>query len=235
MAGGPRNRRQLRSVRPYPRPRNEDARYKAYADEPTAGEVYIDNGEEIELLAVESLLPQLIVTPPINQQPFRLAFVMEKSSVAAILDRIAQEVKADLVPVTGELSDTRIYEMASGAAADGRPLIVLYFSDFDPSGHQMRICVEWKLHALTTKEFPNLQYRVIPVALTFEQAERLNLPSTLLKTSERRADRWRERMGREQTEIDALISLHPGELERITREALEPFFDFTLIDAAGTL
>ena len=84
--------------------RNEDARYKAYADEPTPGQLFIGNGAEIQLLDVESLLPQLIVTPPSNQQPFRLAFVMEKSSVADILDPIAQEVKADLVPVTGELS-----------------------------------------------------------------------------------------------------------------------------------
>ena len=37
-------------------------------------------------------------------------------------------------------------------------------------------------------------------------------------------------MGQEQTEIDALMALHPGELRRIAREAVAPFYDFDAAD-----
>ena len=54
------------------------------------------------------------------------------------------------------------------------------------------------------------------------------MPSTPLKESEQRADKWKAVMGWEQTEIDALATLRPEVLERIARAALDPFFDPTL-------
>lgn len=65
-------------------------------------------------------------------------------------------------------------------------------------------------------------------ALLPEHVERLGLPSTPLKVTEKRADRWRERWGHEQTEIDALAALMPDELTRLARDALAPFHDPTL-------
>jgi DNA topoisomerase VI subunit B len=208
--------------------RNREARYIAYADTPHVGTISVTAGDDIDLPNFESLLPTLTSHPPGNRQPFRLAFVTEKFSIADELDALAQEVKADLVPMTGESSYTRIAEMAARAAADGRELIVLYFSDFDPQGFEMPIDVAYWLHLLRIKEFPNLRWRMIQAALTLEQAEKYNLPATPLKASEKRRDRWLERMGREQTEIDALMALEPGALEEIAREELIPFYDFTL-------
>ncbi len=54
------------------------------------------------------------------------------------------------------------------------------------------------------------------------------MPSTPLKETEKRADRWREKMGAEQTEIDALASLRPDLLRQIARDAFDQFFDRTL-------
>ena len=65
-------------------------------------------------------------------------------------------------------------------------------------------------------------------ALTLEQVLRLELPSTPLKETEKRADRWRLVMGHEQTEIDALAALNPDALREIAFEALQPFYDPTL-------
>ena len=121
-----------------------------------------------------------------------------------------------------------IAEMAARAAADPRPAVVLYFSDFDPSGWQMPISVSRKLQALRTLRHPDLRIAVHRVALTLDQVRELNLPSTPLKETEKRADKWRARMGHEQTEIDALAALRPEELTRIALDALKPFFDFTL-------
>jgi hypothetical protein len=105
---------------------------------------------------------------------------------------------------------------------------VLYFSDFDPSGHQMPPSVARKLQALRTLRHPDLQIELHRVALTLEQVRALNLPSTPLKATEKRAKKWRAAMGHEQTEIDALLALRPDEMRRIAHEALRPFCDFTL-------
>ena len=129
---------------------------------------------------------------------------------------------------TGEASDSMIYGIAARAALDDRPTVCFYASDFDPSGHQMPVSVARKLQALRDLKFSSLPIQVIPVALTLEQVETLGLPSTPLKETEQRADKWRAVMGHEQTEIDALAALQPDVLRGIVRAALEPFFDFSL-------
>jgi hypothetical protein len=121
-----------------------------------------------------------------------------------------------------------VAELAAGCAEDGRPAVVLYFSDFDPSGRQMAVSVSRKLQALRDLLYPELQIEVHPVALTLEQVRRFRLPSTPLKDSELRADRWRSVMRHEQTEIDAMIALHPDDLRRIAEDAIDPFYDSSL-------
>jgi hypothetical protein len=65
---------------------------------------------------------------------------------------------------------------------------------------------------------------------TVEQVRELGLPSTPLKETEKRADRWREEFGVEQTEIDALATLQPDVLREIIEGAFDPYFDRTLTD-----
>ncbi len=174
-------------------------------------------------------MPALIGTPPVVQQPYRIILIGEKSSLAEVLEPIAQQVKGELLLPTGEASETMIADMAArGAASDPRPAVALYFSDFDPAGWQMPVSVSRKLQALRTLRHPDLRIAVHPVALTLDQVRELHLPSTPLKATEKRADKWRARMGHEQTEIDALAALRPGELTRIALDALRPFYDFGL-------
>jgi hypothetical protein len=95
--------------------------------------------------------------------------------------------------------------------------------------HNMPTSVARKFQALCDLLFPNLDLRLYPVALTLEQVIEFDLPSAPLKSSEKRKAKWQERTGgREQTEIDALLALRPGELERLLNEAIAPFFDRTL-------
>jgi hypothetical protein len=145
-----------------------------------------------------------------------------------MLLKIAQEVGAELLLPTGEASDVMIYNMAARAVEDGRPTKVFYFSDFDPSGWQMPVSVSVKLLAFRHLYFANLDIEVHRAALTAEQVMRLGLPSTPLKRTERRSDKWRARWGHEQTEIDALATVRPAELDQIARAALAPFYDPTL-------
>jgi hypothetical protein len=161
-------------------------------------------------------------------QPYRLVLYGEKTSLEEILSPVARDFQADLFLPAGEISDTMLYQMADAGAADGRPMVVLCFSDCDPSGWQMPISIGRKLQAFKALLFPDLEFQVRRVALTPNQVRQHNLPSTPLKATERRADRWQEATGVAQTEIDALAALQPALLRRMARHAVAPFFDPTL-------
>jgi hypothetical protein len=161
-------------------------------------------------------------------QPYRIILIGEKTSLRPVLLPVAQEVGGELLLPTGEPSDTMIAELAARCALDPRPSVALYFSDFDPAGRQMPVSVSRKLQALKNLLYPELNIQVHHVALTLEQVQALELPSTPLKPTEPRAERWREAMGHEQTEIDALAALNPDALTEIAREAIRPYYDATL-------
>jgi hypothetical protein len=142
-----------------------------------------------------------------------------------VLHPIAKQIGAEMILVTGESSDSHIAAMAKRASEDGRPAVVLYFSDFDPSGHQMPISVARKLQALRDLYYSTLRIQLYPVSLTLEQIRALRLPSSPLKETEKRASRWRETHGHDQTEIDAMVELHPDALRRAIFDAIKSFYD----------
>jgi hypothetical protein len=74
--------------------------------------------------------------------------------------------------------------------------------------------------------------KILRVALTEEQCVRYDLPSTPLKSGEKRAGKWFAAWGREQTEIDALAALRPDVLTQIANGAVAPFYDDALDERA---
>ena len=175
------------------------------------------------------------------EQPYCFAFFGEKSSLREVLEPIARQYGANMYLCSGEISDTLVYHMARDADADGRPLVVFTFSDFDPAGHQMPISIGRKLQALRDLEFPGLRAEVEPVSLTLEQVIAERLPTTMVKAKENRRDKWDEAFGpalreaglvtgREpaQVEIDALAAIRPDVLRRITHEKIALYRDETI-------
>jgi hypothetical protein len=165
----------------------------------------------------------------VARQAFHFAIFGEKSSLEDIVLPIAREFEADLYLPTGEISDTLVYQIAKDADDDGRPLVMFTLSDCDPAGRQMPVSIARKLQAFHDSFFSDLSFEVVPVALTPEQVEAENLPSTPLKTTERRADRWRDAFGIDRTEIDSLTT--PAKrhiLQRMLRLAFKPYIDPTL-------
>ena len=210
---------------------------KLYVPDVTPISTSVSSGVACEIpLTAEAALPCLQLAGFKGRQTHRIIFYGEKSSLAVVLEPIAKQIGAEMILVTGESSDTYIAAAAKRASEDGRPSVVLYFSDFDPSGHQMPVSVARKLQALHDLYYPNLQIELCPVALTLEQILALGLPSSPLKETERRASRWRERMGHEQTEIDAMVELHPDALRQTVFDSIQPFYDASLqnrVHAAG--
>jgi hypothetical protein len=197
-------------------------------------QAWISVGLDISVPEAVDLEPYVSVDRFRVDQPNRLVFFGEKTSLDEILSPIARDCSADLYLPAGEISDTMLHQMAKVGAEDGRPMVVLCFSDCDPSGWQMPISIGRKLQAFKALLFPDLAFQVRRVALIPEQVRLHGLPSTPLKVTERRADRWQEAMGVAQTEIDALAALQPALLRRMVRDAIKPFFDSTLAYRCAT-
>jgi hypothetical protein len=189
---------------------------------------FISVGVEVHIPDVDELEPQIGVVDFEARQPYHTVMFGEKSSLADVLVPIAEQYGADLYLPTGEISDTLMHLMAKDANQDGRPMLVFTLADCDPAGHQMPVSIGRKLQALRDLLFPDLEFEVRPIALTVDQAIELGLPSTPLKESEARAEKWRAAFGVEQTEIDALATLQPEVLRAIVLDAITPFRDATL-------
>jgi hypothetical protein len=208
---------------------------------------FISVGLDVDIPHPGDIEPRAGVADFRGTQPYKLVLFGEKSSLAEVLTPVAAEHHADLYLPTGEISDTLMYQMAVTGAEDGRPMVVLCFSDADPAGWQMPISISRKLQAFKAlgtmqvrredawgHRYPAavdtgaLDFQVHRVALTPSQVHEHGLPSTPLKDSEARAGKWRAAMGVEQTEIDALASLQPGLLRTLARQAIAPFYDHTL-------
>jgi hypothetical protein len=183
---------------------------------------------EVELRLPDELTPKIRIEGFVGVQPYKLVLVGEKTSLEPVLAPVAEEYEADLYLPTGEISDTLAYRMARVGAEDGRPMVVFYFADCDPAGWQMPVSLSRKLQAFRALQFPELEWEMRPVALTPDHVREYGLPSTPLKPTEKRADKWFEAMGVEQTEVDALATLQPEVLDQLARDALDPFYDHTL-------
>jgi len=189
---------------------------------------WVSIGLDVAIPDIDELEPRAEVTGFEGRQHYALTIFGEKTSLEDVLLPIAQRFEADLYLPAGEISDTMLYRMARDGVEDGRTMVVLVLADCDPAGHQMAVSIGRKLQALRNLRFPGLAFEVVPVALTVEQVRELKLPSTPLKETEKRADRWREAFGVEQTEIDALATLRPQVLAEIVTAAIAPYFDASL-------
>jgi hypothetical protein len=191
-------------------------------------DTWIDVGVEVTIPDASDIEPRVSVTGFVGRQPYHIVIFGEKSSLGDVLGPLALRYHADLYLPTGEITDTLLYEMAKDGASDGRPMQIFTLSDCDPAGWQMPVSIGRKLQALHDLSFPTLQFALRPIALTHDQVRELGLPSTPLKETERRADRWRQAFGVEQTEIDALATIQPDVLTAIVRDEIAPFWDRTL-------
>jgi hypothetical protein len=195
---------------------------------PPDPEPYVWVDFDVVVPGIDEITPLAGIEGFTENQPYHLVLVGEKSSLRPVLGAVAERYHADLYLPTGEISDTQAYMMARSAVGDGREMVVFYFSDCDPAGWQMPISLSRKLQGLKVIEFQQLDFQVNRVGLIPHQVREYGLPSTPLKDTELRADKWFEAFGVEQTEIDSLAALQPRLLRQIADEAISPFYDDTL-------
>jgi hypothetical protein len=180
------------------------------------------------------------------EQNYCFAVFGEKSSLAEVLVPFCRRHGADCFIAIGELSETRAWEMAEAAVADGRKLICLTFCDFDPSGFQMPVSIAIKLMGQRDLQFPEFEFAVVPVALTLAQVIENRLPTAMVEKKDKRLGMWQatfapplieagllpqeqvEGGGLAQVEIDALAAIHPEVLDGYAEAAIAPYLDATL-------
>lgn len=197
---------------------------------------YLSFGVEVEIPSAANIEPVVGLDDFTGAQPYKLVLIGEKASLDEGLSPIAARYRADLYLPTGNISDALVHQIAKIGAADGRPMVVIYFADCDPSGWNMPIEVGWKLAAFKASLYPALEFRQYRALLTPGQVREHNLPTGPLKINpktgeyaDKRATAWIEAMGVEQTEVDVLtLPATLPLLRQIATAAIEPFFDATL-------
>src|SRR5262249_11928037 len=151
---------------------------------------------------------------------------IEKSTQNDWLVPLCRRRGINLVVGIGEQSEIRSRELAVRSSEYSAPVRVLYLSDFDPGGRSMPKAVARKVEFTIQKlDLDDLDFQLIPVALTVEQCRQYNLPRTPIKETERRKDKFEQTFGVGATELDALEALHPGELARIVEAEVDNWLD----------
>jgi hypothetical protein len=116
------------------------------------------------------VIPRLTVYPPTIPQRFHVELWCEKTTMNDVLMPLGQRYGINVITGPGELSLTRCAELVKRAIASGRPVRILYISDFDPGGMSMPVAVARKIeHELYKQGLHDLDIQVRPVVLTHEQ------------------------------------------------------------------
>jgi hypothetical protein len=178
-------------------------------------------------------LPRLsLAHPPSIAERYMFEIWVEKSTLNDVVSPLAQRLDVNVVVGTGDMSATQCEQFVERARRSGKPVRILFVSDFDPQGENMPCGVarkiEFALRNLPENERPDV--RVSATALTYRQCVEFQLPRTPMKETERRADKWGSRYGEGQTEVDALEACAPGALERILQAEVERYRDDTIDD-----
>lgn len=125
-----------------------------------------------------------------------------------------------IVPLGGYASQTLKDQVAEDATAGGRPAVLLYAGDFDPSGED--IVRDFVEQAGCFDE-------VVRIALSWDQVEAYGLPPQPGKATDSRAAGFVARHGRlVQVELDAL---DPNDLRDLYRRALDGYWDMSAYEA----
>jgi hypothetical protein len=192
----------------------------------SSGWAAADGGIRIEMPTYDA--PLLKLYEPEIAQRYLIEIWCEKSTINDVLEPLGERFGVNIVTGLGELSHTRCAELVQRALKCGRPVRILYVSDFDPGGDSMPVAVARKIEHLLHIGGHDLDIQVRPVVLTHDQCVEYRLPRTPIKDTEKRAARFEERYGEGGTELDALEALHEGELARILEREILRYYDPTL-------
>jgi len=152
-------------------------------------------------------------------QPFNLLISLEKDALSRLVSDEANKYYIRTFPTRGYPSFTYVSRMASYIRnrLKGKPTVVLYFGDFDPSGIDIERDLGERLQKYGAGEF-----KVRRIALTKEQIMQYSLPPMPVKKSDARAPSFVSNFGEETVELDAL---EPNVLKLLVHRSVADHID----------
>lgn len=132
-------------------------------------------------------------------QPQYVEVWLEKDALSGIFVAALKPYRVTLNVGKGFDGWSSIHAAAERFKNSGnKPITILYFGDFDPSGEDMYRSLIERLKILGTSP------QIIKCALTIEDIQIYNLPSDPVKTTDTRAHRFINKHGNVSVELDAL-------------------------------
>ena len=129
-----------------------------------------------------------------------------------------------LMPAKGYSSESFAYSSAEAIKRTGKPAIVYYLGDFDPSGWNMTRNLEEKLRGFGADiTFERL-------AVNPEQIDAWNLPTRETKRTDTRCWEFFDPFGKGTRSVE-LDALHPDKFRAIVRAAIERYIPAGYMDA----
>jgi hypothetical protein len=154
-------------------------------------------------------------------QDHAIYLAVEKATLVGQLSRwFGRDRGIPILALRGYSSQTYIDEVAELIESDGRPAVILYAGDFDPSGEDIERDLSDRL---------GVEDEIVRVALTPDQVTRFGLPINPGKETDSRANAFERRYGGLwQVEVEALP---PDQLRGLFDDALDAVWDVSAFEA----
>ncbi|MBA7656354.1 hypothetical protein ES703_64278 [subsurface metagenome] len=132
-----------------------------------------------------------------NDQPLYVELWLEKEALSGIFMEILEPFGITLNVGRGNDSYCSIISLAERCEGKRSP-VILCFTDFDPTGEDMRRDLRERL------AYFGCRAEIVPCALLKEDIGRYSLPSDFAKKSDSRTKKFIEKYGEEVVELDSL-------------------------------
>jgi hypothetical protein len=156
-----------------------------------------------------------------EDQPYSLYLGVEKNGLRGLLESWFDDLGLPVIALGGYSSEPLEKEVQQDIDARGRPAVLLYAGDFDPSGEDIQRNFVAQVGTFA---------EVHRIALTEPQVTEYDLPPMLGKATDSRASAFLARYGRlVQVELDALP---PDTLRGLFQAAIDRYWDMSAFETA---
>jgi hypothetical protein len=157
-----------------------------------------------------------------HTQPYYIEVVIEKDALSGVFSNVLMDYRVGLNVNRGFSGLSASKEMAARLLRRqvrfNSPIFLLYFGDFDPEGFEIQTALE----SVIRHHVPDLVFRMVRVALNWDQVTHYNLPTAPGKQASRLHAKFIQQYGDNVVELDALpIQV----LEQMIRNAIEALMD----------
>jgi len=192
-----------------------------------------DRGRQPRAISMWRDLPDFIDTVKVayrkdvwDSQPVYIEVWLEKDALSGVFIDVTREYGVTLIVGRG-YNSWSAYKDASIRFCDiDKPITLLYFGDFDPSGEDILRALEDSL------EFFGTSPEIIKVALTHDDITRYDLPPDFTKKTDSRSKNFIEEHGDIAVELDALpVKI----LQQKIRDSIEDHIDLEALEKIRTI